>query len=196
MLLRFPDKTELSRHKGPSWVRYPSCGALLADIISFTHFRMREGFLMIQGGYGMDREHDAQASGQNDELRYADRGPDNIEDLTRSDENAMDRAAQAGTTGAFGMGAGTDSEQRREDAAAAFGGAVEADNEQPSDTSSTASAPLSGTPGEGVALDGVPYSSVAAGQGVNDDLAGAPQTGGAGGTSSMGVRGGTRDTTT
>ncbi len=94
------------------------------------------------------------------------------------------------------MGSGTDNEQRREDAAAAFGGTIEADDAQPSDAGGTANAPLSGTPGEGVALDGVPYSSVAAGGGVNDDLAGAPQTGGAGGTSSMGVRGGTRDTTT
>ncbi len=93
------------------------------------------------------------------------------------------------------MGAGTDSEQRREDAAAAFGGAVEADDTPQDDAAGTASAPQSGTPGEGVALDGVPYSSVAAGGGVNDDLAGAPQTGGAGGTSSMGVGGGTGDST-
>ncbi len=144
----------------------------------------------------MDPEHDAQPSGHSDALSYADRGPDNIEDLTRSDENSMDRAAQAGTTGAFGMGPGTDNEQRREDAAAAFGGAVEAEGEPQNDTAGTANAPLSGTPGEGVALDGVPYSSVAGGGGVTDDLAGAPQTGGAGGISSMGVSGGTGDSTT
>ncbi|MBV9787050.1 MAG: hypothetical protein JOZ51_02670 [Chloroflexi bacterium] len=58
----------------------------------------------------------------NQDLSYNERGADNLEDLTRSDENLMDRAAQAGTTGAFGEGNSSDSEQLRRDAEDAFGG--------------------------------------------------------------------------
>ena len=58
---------------------------------------------------------------------YEDRGADNIEDLTRHDENQMDRAAQAGMSGAFGAGTDSDAapESMRTDAEAAFGGTVE-----------------------------------------------------------------------
>lgn len=70
----------------------------------------------------MDRDQGAGTGGQSDDVSYEDRGADNIEDLTRSDENSMDRTAQAGTTGAFGAGDATDSEQRRQDAEDAFGG--------------------------------------------------------------------------
>jgi hypothetical protein len=81
----------------------------------------------------MDREEDAGTSGATDDNLYADRGPDNTADLTRSDENSMDRTAQAGTTGAFGAGNETDREQRRQDAEDAFGGAVESGGEQQGD---------------------------------------------------------------
>ncbi len=47
----------------------------------------------------MDREEDAGTSGETNDNLYTDRGPDDIADLTRSDENSMDRTAQAGTTG-------------------------------------------------------------------------------------------------
>lgn len=75
----------------------------------------------------MDRQQDA---GANDDLSYQERGADNIEDLTRSDEAAMDRTAQAGTTGAFGAGDAASSQQRREDAEAAFGGSSEESGQQ------------------------------------------------------------------
>jgi hypothetical protein len=57
-----------------------------------------------------------------DDVSYADRGEDNLEDLTRSDEAAMDRAAQAGVGGAFDA-ADADQlrEQMRENAEEAFG---------------------------------------------------------------------------
>lgn len=70
----------------------------------------------------MNRDQNTGGSSDNDDLSYAERGADNIEDLTRSDENMMDRAAQAGTTGAFGEAGSSDSEQRRQDAEDAFGG--------------------------------------------------------------------------
>ena len=56
-----------------------------------------------------------------DDTSYADRGADNIEDLTRSDEAAMDRAAQAGVSGAFDA-AGSEQlrEEMRDDARDAF----------------------------------------------------------------------------
>jgi hypothetical protein len=73
----------------------------------------------------MDREQNAGTSGETNDDLYQDRGADNIDDLTRRNEDSMDRAAQAGTTGAFGAGDGTDSEQRRQDAEAAFGGEAE-----------------------------------------------------------------------
>ena len=69
----------------------------------------------------MNRDQNSGSSDETDDLSYQERGADNIADLTRSDENSMDRAAQAGTTGAFGTGSSTESEQRREDAEAAFG---------------------------------------------------------------------------
>ncbi len=81
----------------------------------------------------MDREEDAGTSGETNDNLYADRGPDDIADLTRSDENSMDRTAQAGTTGAFGAGNETDHEQRRQDVEAAFGGAAESSGEQQGD---------------------------------------------------------------
>lgn len=70
----------------------------------------------------MNRDQNTGSSSDNDELSYNERGADNSQDLTRSDENMMDRAAQAGTTGAFGEGGSSDSEQRRQDAEDAFGG--------------------------------------------------------------------------
>lgn len=70
----------------------------------------------------MNRDQNTGDSSDNDDLSYAERGADNIEDLTRSDENMMDRAAQAGTTGAFGEAGSSDSEQRRQDAEDAFSG--------------------------------------------------------------------------
>jgi hypothetical protein len=73
----------------------------------------------------MGRDHNAGPSGGSDDVSYNDRGADNIDDLTRSDENMMDRTAQSGTTGAFGEGDATDAAQRREDAEAAFGGEAE-----------------------------------------------------------------------
>lgn len=69
----------------------------------------------------MDRDQNAGTGDQTDDISYEQRGADNIDDLTRSDENSMDRTAQAGTTGAFGAGDATDSEQRRQDAEDAFG---------------------------------------------------------------------------
>ncbi len=56
------------------------------------------------------------------DLSYQDRGADNIEDLTRSDEAAMDRVAQAGVSGAFGEGDESLRETMRHDAEEAFGG--------------------------------------------------------------------------
>jgi len=55
---------------------------------------------------------------------YEDRGGDNQQDLTRYDENAMDRAAEAGFDGAFGANPDAEAtrEQARQDAEAAFGG--------------------------------------------------------------------------
>ena len=70
----------------------------------------------------MNRDQNTGNSDDNQDLSYNERGAENIEDLTRSDENLMDRAAQAGTTGAFGEGGSNDSEQRRQDAEDAFGG--------------------------------------------------------------------------
>ena len=69
----------------------------------------------------MDRDQNTGTGDQSDDVSYDQRGADNIDDLTRSDENSMDRMAQAGTTGAFGAGSATDSEQRRQDAEDAFG---------------------------------------------------------------------------
>lgn len=73
----------------------------------------------------MDRDQTGGTSGGSDDVSYNDRGADNVEDLTRADENMMDRLAQSGKTGAFGEGDATDAAQRREDAEAAFGGEAE-----------------------------------------------------------------------
>ncbi len=135
----------------------------------------------------MDGGQDAGTSDETNDVSYADRGPDNIADLTRSDENSMDRTAQSGTTGAFGAGSETDSEQRREDAAAAFGGAVESGGAQHSHVDTPAGGH---TPGAGVSLGDVDGgSSDASGKAADDELAGAGGTGGGAGTSSSGIGG-------
>ncbi|HEY0605607.1 MAG TPA: hypothetical protein VGD58_21975 [Herpetosiphonaceae bacterium] len=69
----------------------------------------------------MNRDQNTGGSGDDEDLSYNERGADNTQDLTRSDENMMDRAAQAGSTGAFGQGGSSDSQQRRQDAEDAFG---------------------------------------------------------------------------
>ena len=69
-----------------------------------------------------------QNTGGNSDNLYNERGADNTEDQTRSDEIRMDREAQAGTTGAFGQGNSSDSEQLRQDAEDAFGGSDNADS--------------------------------------------------------------------
>ncbi len=135
----------------------------------------------------MDPEQDAGTGGEADDISYADRGTDNTADLTRADENTMDRVAQAGTTGAFGAGSETDSEQRREDAAAAFGGDVESGGGQQGGAGGGA---MSDAGGSGVSLGDVAGgSSDPAGKRADDELAGGPGTGGGAGTSSAGIGG-------
>lgn len=139
----------------------------------------------------MDRGQDAGTSGETNDISYADRGVDNTVDLTRSDENSMDRTAQAGTTGAFGMGSETGSDQRREDASAAFGGAVEAGGEQQGDVGGMTGGSQGGAAGGGVSLGDVAGgSSDSSGKGADDELAGGAGTGGGAGTSSAGIGGG------
>lgn len=72
----------------------------------------------------MDRgQNNNSTSGNADDVSYQDRGSDNLADLTRSDENAMDRVAEAGVSGAFGAkDADGLREQMQQDAASAFGG--------------------------------------------------------------------------
>jgi hypothetical protein len=64
-----------------------------------------------------------QDAGGSGDVSYGDRGGDNIEELTKYDENEMDRTAQAGVSGAFGAAEGAEEtrETLREDAESAFG---------------------------------------------------------------------------
>jgi hypothetical protein len=71
----------------------------------------------------MERERNTGPIDEAGDASYDLRGDDNLEDMTRYDENAMDRSAQAGNSGAFGAG---DQDHAREttldDAIDAFGG--------------------------------------------------------------------------
>lgn len=165
---------------------YTVHGVLLAKRLTFNVDQ--DVRPIMQGGRRMDRQQDAENSGETDNISYADRGADNPDDLTRYDENSMDRAAQSGTTGAFGTGDATDSEQRRQDAEAAFGGTAESGGEQ--NAGSATGTTVGETSGGGVSLGDVAGgSSDAAGERADDELAGGPGTGGGGGTSSAGVGG-------
>ena len=75
----------------------------------------------------MAQGQDQGGGGDGGDVSYENRGADRPEDLTQYDENMMDRAAQAGTTGAFGAGGdqASTTESRREDVEAAFGGEAE-----------------------------------------------------------------------
>jgi hypothetical protein len=135
----------------------------------------------------MDRDQNAGTGGDQGGPSYQERGDDRTDDLTRRDEESMDRTAQAGFSGAFDAAANPDAtrESMRQDAADAFGGAV-------TDTGGAtgggaAAQPASPAPGGGVSLGDVPAGSgAAAGAEADKDLAG-PSAGGGAGNDSMGA---------